>query len=237
MALFDSTDEVTVETLVGEGKKYKDVNELAKAYAHAATAIEDRERQLTGLREDLSTRLSVEDQLKQFQKGTNNPNEPPANIQTPNAPNGDQDLAKRIREVMDAANRENSSKANQEIVLSRLTELFGTPDKVGQVVRAKAAELGVSVAFLESIAVQSPKAFFAQLGIDTSQAQRPNAPASGGVNTMALGVHAGAPKEGTYEFFEEMRKANPTKFWDSKTQMKIHRAAEDGTYVVPDTPW
>lgn len=237
MALFEDTSdtEITADQLVGEGKKFKTFDDLARSKAHADKTIADREAELAQLREDLNTRLSVEEQLKQFQKATTIPPENQAPNQPNNSPQENQDLAKRVREVIDQERQETSRRTNQQLVQDKLAELYGTPEKAAQVVRAKAQELGVSIQFMESIALQSPKAFFTQLGVaEPSRNQAPVTPSRGDVNTLALGINTGIPKEGSYEAFEEMRKTNPTLYWNPKTQSRIHKAAADGTYVVPD---
>jgi hypothetical protein len=174
--------------------------------------------------------------LKQFQKVSTQPTEENPTRQPENSASGDQtDLAKRVKEVIEQDRADTTRRANQSAVQERLLELYGTLEKASQVVRAKALELGVPVSFMEDIALRSPKAFFSQLGVQEPPAnQRPNAPSRGSVNTEALGQYAGTPKEGSYEFFEQIRKNNPTLYWDAKTQSRIHRAAMDGTYSVPD---
>lgn len=236
MALFENTSdsEVTLDHLVGEGKKYRSPDELAKAYANASSAITEREQELANLREELNTRLSVEEQINKFQKATTQTQETQTTTQTSQNSAGEPDLAKRVRELIDQDRRETTQRANQQTVQDKLIELYGTPEKANQVVRQKAQELGVSVKFMEDVALQSPAAFFTQLGINQTQSQRPNTASRGDVNTAALSLNAGAPAEGTYEYFEEIRKTDLARYFDAKTQSRIHKAAMDGIYKVPD---
>ena len=59
--LFGNDVTPTAEDLVGEGKKFKTIDDLAKGKAQADTHITNLEKELAELRQDLSARLTVED--------------------------------------------------------------------------------------------------------------------------------------------------------------------------------
>lgn len=222
-----------LDQLVGEGKKFKDQEALAKGKFEADKTIEARDRELAELREELTKRLSNEDLLKQFeshqQRNTNTMDnvKPEADNITPSAkadtPLKDEDLIERIRNVTKEDREREQMQANLEVVKDALLKAFGTPEKAAEAVRQKASELGVSVDFLQSAAAKSPKAFFVQLGLE-SQAQNALAPRSD-VNVQSLNYSNPGIKEGTYEWYRQIQKTNPGVYFSPKIQNQLMKDA------------
>ena len=139
-------------------------------------------------------------------------------------------MAQKIRDEIQAADREKAGRINAEQVASRLVEVYGTEEKANEVVRAKAAELGVSVQWLLDIAVQSPKAFFNTTGLETQSRPSAQAPRTE-VNPLALKATDNSEKGyGTKEYFDNIRRENPAKYWDPSVQNAIFKAAQAGIY-------
>lgn len=237
MAIFDQTNsaDVSLETLVGEGKKYKTNDDLAKAYDHADRAIKEREQENQELRDELAKRRTAEELVEQFNA---NRREPPSSERdgTPNSPApkvevSDDDLVRRIREVQQQDNTQQTRERNLLEVAERLTTEFGDEDKANEVLKRKAVELGVSVKFLQDSAAQSPKAFYATLGLNVT-ATSPAQPAKGDVNTQAFERNSqSSAKPGTYQFYEALRKSDPVRWRSSAVQAQIHKDAQ----ASPDT--
>lgn len=236
MALFDGTSDtdVTLETLVGEGKKYNDPDQLAKAYSHADATIKAREVELAQLRDELKTRISVEDQIKKLNTKPQEPDSgqprqdpPPTPSATPTA-----DLDQRIKEALQANQRENQIIRNQDEVRAKLLDLYGDETKANEVITRRANELGVSKKFLQDVASQSPKAFFAQLGVESAPNQRPVTPSRGEVHFND--TQPGHTKAGSYEYYEQLRKTDPGGFFSPKIQNQLMKDAMDGRYVPPE---
>ena len=89
--------------------------------------------------------------------------------------------------------------------------------------KLKAQELGVSVEFLQSVAAQSPKAFLAQLGLDNTSNQAPVVAPRNDINPRALNETSGRVKEGTYAYYENIRKTDPKAYYSPKIQIEMHR--------------
>lgn len=239
MAIFDdtaSTPTANLETLVGEGKKYSSPDELAKAYVNADATIEARNRELAELREELNVRLAVEEQLKRIQPNTAQV-VPPSPASAPTEPAREaamsqKDLDARIQEVMSQTQAKERQARNLEQVTTRLVDTFGDEDKANAQVRAKAAELGVSVQFLLDVATASPKAFFTQLGLDTPASGSRPVPASRRESAVNI-VNTPGVKADSYEYFEQIRKADPKRYFDPSIQNQIMKAAFEGRYVPP----
>jgi len=221
-----------LETLVGEGRKYATVEELAKAYDHADKTIADRNRELALMREELNARLDAEELFKRLEPREPNhePRESPLkDLQPPvEEPKIDKDvdLAERIREELARAEKERIARTNLDVVQNRLIEAYGDQAKANEVIRAKAAELGIPLKLLEDVAAQSPKAFFAQLGLENTSNQSTPAPRSD-VNPRAIDGPSGRVKEGTWRYFEEIRKTDPRLYFSPRIQNQLHKKAHE----------
>jgi hypothetical protein len=218
MALFEDGQEVNyLENLVGEGKKYKSVEDLAKAYSHADATIQDRNRELAEAREKINARLRVEELLRQPRE--QNPVTPPVDDNPPSANTSfsEDDLVARIRQELQQDREQEKIRRNVDFVAQKLIETFGSEDKANEVINAKAKELEVSLDFLKSSAAQSPKAFLATLGIaDSAPRPTPGVPRSDVVS-----VPNTAAKPGTYAFYESIRKSNPSQYFSRTIQNQM----------------
>lgn len=233
--IFAATGDTTTSTfdqLVGEGKKFKDQEALAKAKAEADAFIERLKSEQDQLRQELSTRVSVEDQLKKLNESrqipNNTENAPSAN--TPPTDSQRPDVAAQVREALQQELRNQTSRTNVNAVSVRMTELLG--DKVGDFVSSKATELGVSVKDLEAMASRSPEAFYRMVGVEGTQRPGTTAPPKADLNPLGA-LHQGGVREGSYEFYENIRRTNPTLYFTPKIQTALHKAFEDGVYNPP----
>lgn len=219
----DETPAVFFDELVGEGKKFKDQESLAKGKWESDRVIAERENELKELREELAARDKIEDLLSRVKPPESAPSTTPsAEAHQPAKPAVDQDeLAEMIRKTLDAEKVNTRVAENVNTVSAKLVELFGDEAKASQVVKERARELGVSVEFLQSTAAQSPKAFFDLVGVKDQATSV--GPTKSDVNPQAFGNRTSAAKPGTYAFYEEMRKTNPVQW--QKMQPQIHKEA------------
>ena len=206
-----------LDDLVGPGKKFATVDELAKSYSHGQNHISTLEAEASQWREGLQSQVEAQRQQAQNQ----NPPPPSPNGQREDEPN----LEDRIRETIEATNRENKLARNIDDVSQRLTDIYGDPKKANEAISAKAQELGVSLQFLMDTAAQSPKAFYAQLGLQDAPRQAP-AP-RGNVNPAALNTLNPSQQAaaGTYQYYEQLRKDNPRLYNSPKIQLQMHKEA------------
>lgn len=210
----EQTPPNALDALVGEGKKYQTVEDLAKAVEFGQQHIAQIEA------ENAQYRANIQEQIELQRQRTNA--EPPAK---PEQRVDEVDLQTRIREALEQTDREKRVADNVNTVSKRLVEIYGDAKKANEVVAAKAEELGVSIQFLMDSAAQSPKAFYAQIGLADTQRNAP--PLAGNVNPAALAnmnpSRVGAP--GTYAYYEEMRKTNPKIYNSPRVQLQMHKDA------------
>lgn len=216
--------ELTLEDLVGEGKKYKDPNELAKAYAN----IESHARTLEAENAQFRTRVDqIEATTNTASPQPNGQEQPPKDDQlskTPknDAPNsgGQVDYRSQIRDEIKALNAEERAVQNMELAAARMVEVYGNPQKANEAIRAKAQELGVSVEWLQDSASRSPQAFYATMGLSgNTQSQNTPAPTPGvRLENQNSGVR-------NFEHYERIRREDPKRYFTPAVQQEMLRQA------------
>lgn len=163
-----------LEELVGEGKKFPSVEELARGKAESDAFIARIQDENKVMRAELEKRATVEDFLDRLKSER----EQAGNAPPPN--HGDdrtetQALTPEQVEALVAAEVEkrsasDSKSRNRETVRQTLERSFGPGYQ--QVLRQKADELGVGQEFLNNLAADQPKAFLALVGAESAPATR-----------------------------------------------------------------
>lgn len=226
--ILDTEDETKdyLSELVGEGKKYRDPSELAKAYYHADRTIEVFKPRMDELREentklhkDALERARLEDLITKFESLT-----PPADSNTPAREETKPAIdLNALDERFDAriTQREIAKQQaeNAATVQAKLKERFG--DQYSRIVREQIADLGWTEDEFNQQARRSPKATLRALGADAQPTESFQAPVRG---QSSFGQKA-QPKE-TWSFFQELKKTNPTLYRDPKTTNRMIAAQE-----------
>lgn len=225
MSVFNSeeTPASYLEALVGEGKKFNNPEELARGKFEADQYIEQLKSKLA----ELETDAALEDRLKGLltqKPQTPAPDNNGAEAHQPAKPaTQDIDLAAEVKKILAETSIESKRANNVNEVASKLIETFGDETKANQAVKQKAADLGVSIEYLQDVAAQSPKAFFSLVGVEV---QTPNRPTQGDVNTAALKASpATGAKPNTYSWYKQLRKDNPTLYRSAAIQEQMHKDA------------
>lgn len=220
------------ELLVGEGKKFKDLESLARGKYEADQFIEKLVREQSELRKDMEARLSLEDLVSKL--GSNSG----ANSQQPHAAdegrrqenlekNESADINNLIEAAIEKKQTELTRQSNLREVEQELKKAWGSNylDKL----RKAADELGVSPAFIDDVAAKAPRAAVALLlekGNGERKATVDVSPPRSGTNT--LGMRSDSEAARTKDFYTKMRKENPKAYWSPKVQMEIHELAMQG---------
>jgi hypothetical protein len=215
-------NEITLADLVGEDKKYKDPDDVAKAYAHAEGHIRTLERDLAALRAQKDLEANNPNNLL-------NPNPDPAQpdpADQPNParsdPNEEKDFRSRIREEVQALSQERRASQNAENAAQKMIEFYGNVEKANEAIRTRAQELSVSTQWLRDAAARSPSAFYATMGIDLeatpSNRETPTP-------TSEVNLHRGDPKVRNFEYFDNIRKADPKLYFSAGVQREMMKEA------------
>jgi hypothetical protein len=223
------TGENHLEQFVGEGKKFKSVEELAKAYANADHHIGELRTDLQSTREFISEELKkLAEQRKQEPPKTpvletgSTPNPAPV---TPSSETVE-DLDTRIAKALESRDTLTRLQNNASLVQDVLVEQLGSVEKAAEAVVNKARELGLAPTDMKELAAKSPKAFLATMGIDADVKPQSTSTPAPRSDVNPQNINSGAPKANTYAYFEQIRKSDPKLYWNTKTQKAMHDAAQ-----------
>lgn len=170
---------------VGEGKKYKSLEELDKAYGHANEHIAQLEKELEQFREAQDAKTGNDEMLQKILDQLKPAKQPD---QTAEPQDRVEDV---VAKLLEQRERETVQKTNQQQVREALKAKFG--DKAGEVYKEKAKELGVD---LDALTAQSAKAVLQLFG--ASKAPEQGVPRTG-VNTASLTHNEEDPHRQAYK--------------------------------------
>lgn len=224
-----------LEDLVGEGKKFKTPEELARGKAEADAFIKRLQDEAAGLRQELSTRQTLEQLMDKMaaEKGTQQTN-PQSYNQDSEGGEGkgtvksltEEDIARLVEERLSTAEKARIHTSNLETVKKALESSFGS-DYVTHL-KAKASELGVSEDYLNNMAKETPKAFLKLVEASGEPRGTPNGlfspPPS---HSLPSSNNKGFSPTGQrkHSWYENLRKSNPTEYWSPSTQNRMHQEA------------
>jgi len=216
--------------LVGDGKKFKDAQALARSKKEADAFIESLKRENSLIRQDFE-RLREEynavprlqelvDQITNSQGTTSNNNhsddENTAKQLSP------EDLQKMIdQRVMETVNqtrtREQEEK-NLRDVQAKLKERFG--DAAPQALKSQIESMGLTEEFANDLARRHPAVFMKTFGLDNPKQNEPfQAPPSSSNRPSFTPSNA----KRDWNYYEDLRKTKPDIYWDTKTQVQLHK--------------
>lgn len=207
------------ETLVGEDKKYKDNESLAKSKLHSDRHIAILEKELAELREANQKATTLEEvktqilsQIKPTEVPPSHPDAQPDD--QPDAKVTDSDLEAKIAALLVKKEAEAQAGMNRKKVQDTLRDKFGSDAQL--VLNQKAQELGVSLDYLAGVANDSPSAFFRLVGVDVSQpTPTPSAPRS----TTSV-----APANNSrVAYWDNMKKTNPMEYFNKANTALRHK--------------
>lgn len=222
-----NTEDV-ITTLVGEGKKFKSVEDLAKgklqADSHIAK-IEAENRDLRKAVEDLKTQSNQQVALTELVEALKNKQSTDGNPQALDL----EQLTGIVRNV-NKEERENQIRtANRNRVNEEILKIAGGDvGKAREIVTQRASELGLDLDTIRSLSERSPSAILAILNVTSNQSKNDPPPATkAGVNTQALfNGNTTDAKPNSY-YSELRRKMGVAKFYaDTKLQAKMFADAE-----------
>lgn len=215
-----------LEELVGDGKKFKTPEELARGKAEADAFIEQLKAEQAALRNELNTKLSMEQYIDKM-AGTGT-----SNTQTPNEPNGNQgenlqglkpeDVERLIDQRVSAREAERIQAENLRTVKDTLSQQLGSDftiklKQIGQAV-------GMSEDDMTDMAKSRPKALIAlvqaQAGSQQTQKQDLFSPPSG-VNLP----RGNTPVDRTQAYYDQLKARDPKEYWSPATQNQLHKDA------------
>jgi hypothetical protein len=217
----DTTD-TPLAILVGEGRKYKSVEELAKATLHLDDFAEKLKSENAQLRDEVKKAKTIDEVLQRLEQ-------PKASTQDQGADEGRKGLtadaiAKIVDSVLTGRETAKSRYENQLKADAELKKLYG--EKAGEVF-AKHADTPEKKKALTELASVDPTTFV-KLFSPGTQAQSTRTDTGTTVNTAALeqtNQSGRAMDSGTKEFYDAMRRKEPRKYYSQAVQAEMSKAA------------
>lgn len=236
MTIFDETptDSVTIEEgkdyvaeLVGDDKKFKDVQGLARGKLEADNYIKELTSRMDELRKELDSRTSLDVFLQEMkgmkEKAQPQPGQP--EVVTPDDQKvtqlDDSTLEEKLNQILERRMAQEKSETNLDHVQRVLKDQLG--DQAKQVINNKARDLGMSVKDLEGLATRSPSAFFTLLGVSQERQSTPGVPPAR--SSVNLGQAPSGVKNKAY--FDNLKRTNPQAYWNPQTTVEMIKARRD----------
>lgn len=213
-----------LESLVGEGKKFKSVEDLARGKMESDKFISQMQREQQELREELNKRLTVEEVLAKIEERQKASSQSSVSedddTESSNDGNRSVDISaieKMVESKFNEAQSMAEQRRNMQSVKSIMKERFGN-DYI-RVMEAKLEELGVGKDWANGLAATQPKAFLGLMG----GPQKP----SGDVTSPPQSSMRSTPSTSgkTLADFNKLRKEDPVRYFSKDVQMELHRLA------------
>ena len=227
--IFEKNDtpdpEITFEALVGEGKKFRDPDALAKAKNHADQHIGNLEKEMSELRAELQARMTLEEMMDRLPK-PQAPNLEQTTREKPETPrletgSDKTDLAAEVQRLLKAEKEKEKRDSNIEVTRAGLRERFGSD--YNQRLEQIATQLEVSKDFLTGMATTSPSGFFKLIdSVAAPDNNRPVTPPVPSRDPLKNQAHTGRKNR---QYYQELRKADPQRYFSSKVQNEMHNEA------------
>lgn len=237
--LFDTDNSGTLDPeknylteLVGEGKKFKTVEDMAYGKAQADAYIRILERQLDRAKVDVAdarAEANARARLEDLVSKINNPNPyQPEVVREPVKPEIDMNqIESLVSRKIQETEVQKKHKENLEMVKAKLTERFGDN------LESQLKEVGLDGESAAQLAKINPQLVLKALGVDKTPEQGFQTPPR---NTSVNTPNRNTPQR-TWQYYQDLFKANPTLKYDPKTNTQMQKdyialgsAFEDGDF-------
>lgn len=208
------TQSEIVGLLVGEGKKYKSVEDLAKAYMSADDFIQTLKAENNELRSSATAGKTIEDVLQRLeQQAAPKQGDTPVDVGA---------IQKLVEQTVTGMETHKVKTANMLKADAMLKEVFG--EKATEKYAEATPTPELKRVYMELAAVD-PAKFVALFGVTPPPSQTVATPSS--IRTEATQFVVGgtrATTEGTKEFYDKVRKENPAEYYSQEFQLAMDRA-------------
>lgn len=171
-----------VTEFVGDGKKYKTLQDALKSIPHAQTHIQKLEQELESARTEATKAKALEELLEEIrkQKEASPPVAPTPQVATQTTP--PVDIDKKVEEALARKEAARIAEANRQAVKSAFEQVYGSESEAYYIKLAE--ENHMPLAVMNQLAVTSPEAVLKLAGLKKAP---PNvAKPTSSVNTAAI---------------------------------------------------
>ena len=217
-----------VEELVGEGKKFKTIEDLARGKAQSDLYIAEVKKRLEEAEQELNARKRIEDIVETIRTTSQSPSQ--TDQLSSNQQDGDtvqpdsltpEKLEALIEQRLTERERTTAAQRNFNIVVEALNGTYGP--NYADVVAQRTQELGMSKEQMNALAASSPKAFLALVGgeapVKQAQANDVFVPPRSVINPTSTANPANVQRGKA--FYDEMKKRDPNLWKTDKIQNQM----------------
>lgn len=215
-----------LENLVGEGKKFKTPEDLARGkyeadlYVNTLTKRMDEMREdYAQLRKDYNSRAKIEEVLDQqkTQQHASSENEPLAKDVDRRPEIKPEDIANMFATEIQKHETSKREAENYRSVQAKLKERFGSNKEA---LKQHLDELDLSEEFVKELAKKSPKVVLRTLGLDQPPEREDFSP----MPRSSLRRDSFAPKtqKRTWSYYQDLKKSNPDLYHSKEITNQLH---------------
>jgi len=222
-------DDPVLNEYVGEGKKFKTVEDLAKGKKESDRFIDQLQMEKDALRKELETFQKKAQEgatLQDLLDKMNNKAETTSDDVSGNQSSLQSDEIKKLLETaMNEREAANKRRSNREAANNFVSELFAQDKtKAEQFLEGLAKDLGVSKDWLNTLAETSPVAYKQLINPQKKNVGTQSATSLSSTNTEALGSLN--PGDNQEAYFIKLKRENSKTFWNPRTQQELYKFGE-----------
>ena len=221
----NSGTSTVVTELVGEGKKFKTVEDLAKGKMESDEFIEKLKTENKALREALSEESNPDEMLRKINEAlssktrSNTDATPP----TSNQPQKESLSKQEVLELLSAREQQEKIKQNTQMFNEQVNKSFG--EKAEEFVTNRLNDLGMDRETLNDLATRNPKAALRVLGLKESTST------SGGTMDSSINTEAyfgpagkGNGEVQNFAYFQKLRRELKEGYYVPEIQRQVFEA-------------
>ena len=219
----------SVSLLVGEGRKYKTLDDLAKAYLNADSFIEQLKAENQELRTKTVEAKTIDEVLERLSANQSNAAQATASAQV-SSTNGLSagDVAKIVEQTVTGMETAKTRQGNLLKADQAMKAAFG--EKAGEVYSSIAKTPELNEAYMKLAAVDPDQfvALFTQKSGQSTASQGSQVDSGSSVNTTMTYTSGNNVREntpGTKEYYAKIRKSEPAKYYSQQIQLEMNKAA------------
>jgi len=220
---FKTTNENYLETLVGDGKKFATVEDLARGKKEADDFIETLKSENAALKNQSANGMNVDklmEEIRKLNEGKSDPgNGQPKATEPQNPPT--QNIEEIVLQTLNKVQSQSQASQNEQLVIEKVNEAWG--NDANSKLKEIASGLGLSLEDLKEQGRKSPAAFFALTGLNADRSPKTGLTVPTG--TVTPGKVTTGKRD--WNYYQELKKSNPAVYKETRVQIQMNKDARE----------
>jgi len=205
--------------LVGEGKKFKTVEDLAKGKLEADTFIERLQTENKALREAMDSEGTPEQVLARINEYLQKKGSENAESSKGNQSQAQPLTQEKVLELLQQREQESKVKNNVESFQTQVKKALG--DKAKETIQSRLNELDMDEELFGAMVERNPQAALKLLGL---KEQGPAGTLGSSVNTEAFFQESGKGERQNFQYFQKLRRELGSAYYEPHIQKQVFEA-------------